>query len=395
MGQAGPVLYLSYDGALEPLGRSQILPYLVGLAGRGVEVTLLSFEKPADLATDEPARLRTELARAGIRWIPLRYHKRPTLVATAWDLARGFIVAGWVVARRRVKIVHARSYVVALIAWLLKRALGVRFIFDMRGFWPDERVEGGLWGRGRVYRAVKWLEQRFLRDADEVVTLTGRARATVEGWEGLRAPRVTVIPTCVDLDRFRAPVARPRGERARTLIYTGSLGTWYELPAMLRFAEALDDRKRLERFVVVTRNLDEVERERARTGLRAERLMAVTAASAEVPRWLAGADAGLAFYKPGWARQATCPTKVGEYLATGLPVVVNEAVGDMAEVIGGGGVGAVLSDFSDAALACALDTLEQLWEDATLPARCRRVAETHFSLDHGVDRYAAIYRRLA
>ena len=42
------VLYLSYDGALEPLGQSQVVPYLVGLAARGAAITLVSFEKPAE-----------------------------------------------------------------------------------------------------------------------------------------------------------------------------------------------------------------------------------------------------------------------------------------------------------------------------------------------------------
>ena len=27
----------------------------------------------------------------------------------------------------------------------MKRKHGVKFLFDMRGFWADERVEGGLW----------------------------------------------------------------------------------------------------------------------------------------------------------------------------------------------------------------------------------------------------------
>ena len=394
MGLGGPILYMSYDGALEPLGRSQVVPYLVGLAMRGASVTLMSFEKPADLAGAERARLRDELARAGVRWIPLVYHKRPTLAATAWDLACGTVVAATVVVRSRIGIVHARSYVVALIAWLLKRTLGVRFVFDMRGFWPDERVEGGLWRRGRVYRVVKWLERRFLRDADEVVTLTERARATVEHWDGLTAPHVTVIPTCVDLARFHVAPRRAR-TGGRTLVYTGSLGTWYELPAMLRFAELASARAGGVRFVVVTRNLDEVERVRATTRLGRDQLVAVSAAPAEVPRWLAEADAGLAFYKPGWARQATCPTKVGEYLATGLPVVVNDAVGDMAAIVGGSRVGVVLSEFSDAALTAALDALDDLLRDPDVAARCRRVAETHFSLEEGVERYAAIYRRLA
>ena len=45
-------LYISYDGMTDPLGRSQVLPYLQGLSERGHEITLLSCEKPARMAAE-------------------------------------------------------------------------------------------------------------------------------------------------------------------------------------------------------------------------------------------------------------------------------------------------------------------------------------------------------
>ena len=39
------VLYLSYNGMLDPLGQSQVLPYLKELSKLGVRFTLLSFER--------------------------------------------------------------------------------------------------------------------------------------------------------------------------------------------------------------------------------------------------------------------------------------------------------------------------------------------------------------
>ena len=78
----------------------------------------------------------------------------------------------------------------------------------------------------------------------------------------------------------------------------------------------------------------------------------------------------------------------------GLPVVVNDAVGDVREVIGVNRVGVILSEFSVEAYKKALNELEGLWADPTLGSRCRRLAETYFSLQLGVDRYWAIYQRL-
>ena len=79
------VLYLSYDGMTDPLGRSQVLPYLTGLAALGHEITLVSFEKPGRSAEDRE-RVEAICGEAGIAWHPLRYHKRPPILSSVWDV---------------------------------------------------------------------------------------------------------------------------------------------------------------------------------------------------------------------------------------------------------------------------------------------------------------------
>lgn len=392
------VLYISYDGLLEPVGQSQVLPYLERLSGQGVEFTLLTFEKPQDMKTGSITfeRTRERIAAAGIRWVSLRYHRWPAPIAKPFDLLVGMARAMTLVVKHRVGVIHCRSYVAALIGWALQRLLGVRFLFDMRGFWADERVEGGLWPPGGfLYRITKRMERRFLTDADEIVTLTERARLSVECWPGVQVRRVSAIPTCVDLEKFSPPTGPRADDNFPVWIYAGSVGTWYLLEEMLRFVEQAISRFPHTHFLLLTRNREEVTLELKRARLPPRAVTVAFVSPAEVPAWLARSHAGLAFYKPGLARQATCPTKIGEYLAMGLPVVVNDAVGDMNEVVGKNRVGVVLSEFSGTAYQRSLDTMKELWEDPTLASRCRRVAETYFSLQTGVDRYWAIYQRLA
>jgi hypothetical protein len=139
------VLYISYDGMLEPLGQSQVLAYFKRLAADR-RIHLISFEKSDDWAnTPERQRIAQDIAAAGIVWHPLRYHKRPTAVATAWDIACGITLGLWLVLRYRLALVHARSYVPAVMALALKRLTGVKFLFDIRGFWADAMVVSGLY----------------------------------------------------------------------------------------------------------------------------------------------------------------------------------------------------------------------------------------------------------
>ena len=68
------ILYISYDGLAEPLGQSQVIPYLKKLSDEN-EIHVISFEKPSDLKTIERhSALKSDLFCSGINWTSLRYH---------------------------------------------------------------------------------------------------------------------------------------------------------------------------------------------------------------------------------------------------------------------------------------------------------------------------------
>ncbi len=390
------IAYVSYDGALEPLGRSQVVPYVIGMARAGLSLTLVSFEKPRDYGragtpTAAARALAAELGDAGVRWLPRRYHKRPTLPATLWDVTTGVATLLRLRAAGGLSVVHARGYVAGLMAWLLKKTTGTAFVFDMRGFWPEERVDGGTWSpASRIYRVVKSLEGRFLRDADHIVVLTDCARDTLHR-RGVRRP-VTVVPTCVDLARFQPVAARVAG---LTFVYTGSLGTFYALDAMLAFLGRARARAPRARLRLVTReSAAMVDAAIVAAGLERDAVSIEAAEHRKVPGVLGSASVGLAFYRPGVSHGGRCPTKAGEYLACGLPIVVTSGVGDMDRLVTEHRVGVVVDGLTEGAYERALDELEKLVLEPELSARCRALAESHFSLRGGVDRFVALHRSL-
>lgn len=382
---------------LEPLGQSQVLAYLKRLAACR-RIHLISFEKPEDWAHEaERKRIAQDIACAGIVWHPLRYHKRPTALATAWDIACGIALGLWLVLRHRLGIVHARSYVASVMALALKCVTGVKYVFDMRGFWADERVDGGLWPRsGRMFREAKGFERRFLLAADHVVSLTHAAVTEMQRFPYLqrRMPPVTVIPTCADLARF-TPMAREPDGGDFVLGYVGSAGTWYLFDEVAAcFAQLLRMRPDA-RFLIVNRGEHAFIRERlAAAGVPDAAVELATATHAEMPRQMARMDAGVFFIKPVFSKQASAPTKLAEFLGCGIPCLGNAGVGDMAEVLEGEQVGVALKAFDPASMGVALQQLLQLAADPTTRGRCVAAAQRHFSLDEGVARYRGIYERI-
>lgn len=399
------VLYISYDGLLEPLGQSQILPYLVRLSTRPIKIFLVTFEK-GNLTEPKGERetFRQRLWQQGIRWIPLRYHKTPKIPATLYDILVG-VALGVIIARRqKIAIVHARSYVPALIALVLKQITGVKFLFDMRGFWADERVDGRVWrSGGTLYRVAKALEKIYLSKADAIITLTDAARNEIEALEYLqgRRPHITVIPTCVDLDQFeireqRSGPLRDSGVEERfTLVYSGSLGTWYALDAMTAFFLVLKKYIPNASFLILTQSPRQVvETVRNKYALSEKDMNVQNVPYQRMPESIASGDAGIIFSRPSWANKARCPTKLAEFLASGVPVVMSRGIGDTEALIQRERVGVVVEEFTESAYEKALGALRDLLSEGDLKGRCRQVAERYFSLQEGVTRYQRVYRQL-
>lgn len=401
------VLYITYDGLTDPLGQSQVLPYLVGLAGVGHRITVLSCEKPQRMAQDGD-RIRRQCDAAGIGWTPLAYHKRPPILSSALDAAALQRAALRLHRQQRFDIVHCRSYIPARAGLALKRRFGVKLLFDMRGFWPDEKVEGNNWPLANplyraVYRYFKRLESRLLRGADHIVSLTeaGKAQLLTRPELAHDPAPVTVIPCCVDFDHFPLATAERRKSArdrlaipadAHVLAYLGSLGSWYMLEEMLDFFNVYQSRHDAARFLFVTPDEPQPIRDAAaERGIDPERIVIAAATRAEVPGLLAAADLGIFFIKPVFSKTASSPTKMGEMLAVGLPIIANAGVGDVEAMVEDMECGVAVRDFTNDGFAAALVRLGSL--DGS-PEERRSKALPWFDVKLGIERYDRVYRSL-
>ena len=402
------VLFISYNGMLDPLGQSQVLPYLRELARRGVGFTLLSFERAK--AFEPPGvlqcqQLREKLKAQGIEWHWLRYHQRPSIPATIYDVMAGYRKAAALVRRNRIEMVHARGHIPATIALALKRRFGTKMIFDLRGLMAEEYRDANHWREdGLPFRLTKAAERRILAATDGIVTLTERIWPIIKEWEGLRGRAVEheVIPCCVDLSLFGFSAeerARRRSELRLddrlTMVYSGSLDGWYLTEEMADFfASYLKRDERAHLLWLTTGSHDRVRQLMAARNVAEKNFSVLAVAVGEVPSYLAAADIGLAFIKRCVSKLASSPTKNGEYLACGLPLVINAGVGDSDALIHDWKAGVLIDEFTDEAFAQAGRDVDAAVHDPEARRHARSVAEQVFDLRIAGERYAALYERV-
>lgn len=397
VGASKRVVYISYDGMSDPLGKSQVLPYVKGLADRGHQLELISFEK-----APHPTPFRQRI-HPGVRWTGLRYHKTPTMPATAFDMAQGALTSLLTGALIRADLVHVRSYVAGTAALPLSVLARRPLLFDMRGLWPDERVADGNWVEtGRAYRSAKQIERVLVSRASAITVLTNSMAQYLRNeapYSGQISAPIHVIPTCTDLERFSLQVPPEPQMQARlhgfqTLCYVGSFGGRYLSKEMARFYLAWRRHAGPSRFLVVSTMEPTDIRAILRDAGVQDELVHRPAGHLEVPALLRCARAGVFFHPVTFANRGAAPTKLGEMLACGLPVAGN-LIGDVPAVVGSDRVGVVLKDFESDRLDAAARDLSTLSANPETPARCRDAAERWFSLDSALHGYEAIYRGLA
>lgn len=408
------VLYVSQNGMLEGLGQSQVLGYLRGLAQKGVDIDLISYEL-ADASDADLDDERSRIERAGINWHPLRRARDPRLRVKVAESGRGVAHALKIALRRQPRIIHGRSTLATAVADLVATTLPrSRLLFDCRGMLGDEYVDAGYWTEDRLeYRLVKHYERRAFRRADGVVVLTSALRRWLEesGTLGSR-PRVAVIPCCADLNRFsfdQTARARARAELglgdAFTLVYAGSLGSasggsFYREADMARFARIVAARAgRKVRFLLLTPSKPDVFLGHLhREGFPVEDVIVRRVAPHDMPSYLSGGDLALSFIMSAFSKMGSSPTKVAEYLGCGMPVVLNGDIGDQRALAAEVEACVVLDSFADEDLERAADrglALAQRPLDERT-SKSRRAARAHFDLETvGVARYLALYEDIA
>jgi glycosyltransferase involved in cell wall biosynthesis len=401
------VLYISYDGMTDPLGQSQVLPYIIELSKQGYQFTILSFEKKKRYNAEKKI-IEKILQEASIKWVPLFFTAKPPILSKIYDRWQLMRKVFQLQRQKKFDIVHCRSYIASEAGLRLKKKKGVKFLFDMRGFWADERVDNGQWDLKktfykRIYDHYKKKEKNFLLNADGIVSLTMAAKDYLLAKPEYKNISIEVIPCCADLNHFDFnKISVQRSDELKNklgilpekkiITYLGSIGGWYMTHEMFSFYKCL--LLKHPEFVMLILTKDEkakVINEAVTEGIPADKIFVCYAPREEVPAYLGMSCCSIFFIRPTFSKTASSPTKHAELMGMGIPVICND-IGDTGNIIETTRTGIIVNAFSDNDYNKAVERLPQLF--AISKENIRKAAFEYFDLKRGAEKYAVLYSKI-
>jgi glycosyltransferase involved in cell wall biosynthesis len=404
------ILFISYDGMTDPLGQSQVIPYLTGLTAAGYQFTILSCDKPQKYKTHK-TEIENLVRKIPINWVSLPYHKSPPVLSSVYDFFRMRQKAIQLHAIHKFDMVHTRPGVPQLVALYLKKKLGIKYLNDIRGFWADERVDGGMWDLKNplyktIYNFFRKKEDECVSVADYNTCLTYRGKEEMLKWTTVPQPvKVDIVPCSVDLDLFNpASINMPLKERFKKELgisdndfivsYLGSIGGWYLTNEMLRFCSMLLKKKTGVKFLFISNNNHKDIIEAAQKfNIPEENIIVKFAGRNEVPALLSFSSYSLFFIKPCYSKLASSPTKHGEIMAMGIPVIANSGVGDVKEIIEKYEAGFVLDNFTETEMEKIIDKVIDTQTEFN-PDKIREGAIDFYDLEKTVNTYKQVYKKI-
>jgi glycosyltransferase involved in cell wall biosynthesis len=312
------------------------------------------------------------------------------------------LLSGWVV--RGVQYLYRFEAVQCeepLCATLASRAGISYFVTDFHGDGQAEQ-EMRQAPRWRV-RLCELDEEAAVNRSDAILAASERLRLVMLGRHASEHTLSATAPCGVDLDRFGRAAEFRRKSRAQlglneriVVCYLGGLSRWQCIEETISWVAAF---RRLEERVffllLTTQDTSGLKEHLGGIGRSGEDFCSLSLSPTQVPEILPAADLGMLLREDSPVNAVASPTKCGEYLAAGVPVLTTTFAGDSPQVLALGESGLIVPSVNPTTtgLDGAISFLRSVMADRDeWFGRCRDTAARYQSWSVAQDAIRAVYR---
>lgn len=318
------ILYISHDSILDAICKSQVIPLLKKYSSEN-KVYLVSVEKNFNEAKKYKKQFEDK-----IKFKFLQYKKNKLFKVFHLFLNQFFILRFIII--NKIDIVHVRSYLSISLLILTKLFKNIKIIFDIRGFWFDEKYEAGFISRS-TYKFLKLSEKFFFRIADIIVTLSEVSKKIIINKFNVKTQKIHVIPTFTNFNNFKNKEKKTNKGKI-TFGYIGNLKMNYEFFKVIKFLNIYNKINKNWSFLIASSyDKKDLKILNNKYLFDKQKIFIKDIKYEEMNNFYSNIDACIYFLNDRFSKKACCPTKLGELIATNTPIITNPNIGDINKII--------------------------------------------------------------
>ena len=349
------------------------------------------------LSTAEQEKIKKELEEQHIFWHPMPYRGgRFILFKKLWNFI-GLFFKLWGIKRREKTTILIGFLAIAggyayIIARLLRLKLMV-FCFEPHSLYMKEF---GIWSEKSLkYKILSKIEYLQATKADYVTGPTIHTIQLLKDWQS--TAELFRVPISVDTEKFRFSESDRQRIRQQysipddryLMMYLGKFGgIYYNEKIVAQFCKRLIDfDPRIFIFNISPNPVEEVRAAYLAAGLQESDFLALNKIPYdEIEGYISACDMGMIAIPPLESQKYRTPVKIGNYLACGIPFVLNRGIADDDIMAEQENVGVVFESLEAKDFEGPLTTLKALMEEdkTSLRERCRAAAIKHRGIQNSV-----------
>ena len=315
------VLYISYDSVNNPIFSSQVKP-IIEFLGKKHQVYLVTFEKKKN----KHHLIKNIKKHITLKFQNKLYEKIFSMFSHSLNLLK-------ICKKNKVNLIINRSYYPQFLSYILMFFFNVKIIFDTRGLWLDEKKDFKKINYF-FYFLIKRFEKKIYKISDKIIMLSEKSKKYITCKYNLKKKDVISTTTFVDLNRFK--FQKKNKSKQIRFVYTGSVLNSYNFKFLIKFFTKLNDLTPNWNLSIYNNNKNEIQflkNELKQIKFNKKIKLDNYDFSKNFTKIYKNIDIGIYFINNYFSKIASCPTKLGEILSTGTPVITNPNIGDINKIV--------------------------------------------------------------
>jgi len=374
------ILYITYDSIEDSISKSQVLPLLERLS-KSYDVYLISFEK--NIINKKISFIK--------KFEQVKYGKNK--FSKFNSILFCFFKVFFLVKKHNIQIIHCRSYIPAIIAYFIKKITKIKYIFDIRGLWFNEKLDAKLISFF-FFKILKKFEKRLYNNSDSIITLSHKSIKFIKTEFKINQKKITYVSCFTDIKKFSNSSTNIKNKLV--FGYIGNVKLSYNFNKVLNFFEKFDTINKNWKLIFANNHLSEKERKEIFSNFSLKHKIIFQKSNFDsINKIYKRMNIGIYFLRKDFSKIASCPTKLGEMLSSGIPVITNSGIGDIKTYLNSKRKsGFLIDNINSNNLAKINLYINNSKKYLKLKYNAKYIAMKYFDINKNIQIYKDVYKKL-